>query len=377
MQSVLVQYDLKDEDALKETLKKANYPYDDFIRSLEDETRVQLFAGALRNNVKVTNQDVENQFVRADLQHILIQVDPAAKDGEKSAQEKANQIYQKIKQGMDFNTAAKAYSDDSKTKENGGHLGWISGGHSVPEFETVAFSLEKGEISRPIRTPFGIHIIKMVNKQYENRPISINYESEKQKLLATRQNQAVESYLHRLISQHKLKITNPNLQAYYAKINGETDQAISAYHTQSSLNTYDPAPHYLLFKLYKKIGDPEKAYQELQKAVLKGQLVKEREIPMAHVEMGKIYAQRGAVASRNEEYDAALASAQGQLILLKQLENVFKELGDSKRSNEAGGQAARLEAAIRANQTAQQQNQPSGVGAQPQNQAPASGLKLH
>ena len=85
--------------------------------------------------------------------HILV-------DDEKACQE----IYNKIKNNeMDFATAAKEHSS-CPSKEQGGSLGSFSRGRMVPEFEEAAFNMEIGEISEPVKTQFGYHIIKLDEK---------------------------------------------------------------------------------------------------------------------------------------------------------------------------------------------------------------------
>ena len=73
----------------------------------------------------------------------------------------AKNIYQELFSGEDFNEYVKKYSDDPSIEKNNGNLGWLSWGRTVPEFQSVAFSLEPGQISKPVLTDFGYHIIKV------------------------------------------------------------------------------------------------------------------------------------------------------------------------------------------------------------------------
>ena len=114
-------------------------------------------------------------------------------------EEKAKEILADIKDGkVSFEDAAKANSS-CPSKEKGGALGNFTRGQMVPEFETAAFAMNVGDISEPIKTQFGYHIIKLTNKTEAKE---IPYEEIKprleQKLLADKQQAAYSSKLNQL-----------------------------------------------------------------------------------------------------------------------------------------------------------------------------------
>jgi len=83
---------------------------------------------------------------------------------EAQVQEMAEDVLKKAKSGADFAALAKQYSEDT-TKDKGGDLDWIVRGQTVPEFEKAAFSLPKGSISDLVKTEYGFHIIKVIDRQ--------------------------------------------------------------------------------------------------------------------------------------------------------------------------------------------------------------------
>jgi peptidyl-prolyl cis-trans isomerase D len=100
------------------------------------------------------------------VRHILIKVDAGADPKvDAAAKQKAEDLLKQIKGGADFAALAKANSDDPGSKEQGGELGMIQRGVTVPAFEKAAFGLEPGQISDLVKTQFGYHIIKVEEKQ--------------------------------------------------------------------------------------------------------------------------------------------------------------------------------------------------------------------
>ena len=77
----------------------------------------------------------------------------------------ADSIAQALRHGADFAVAARRFSQDPGSREQGGDLGWFRRGPLVPEFERVAFALKPGVISDPVETPFGYHIIQVKRTQ--------------------------------------------------------------------------------------------------------------------------------------------------------------------------------------------------------------------
>ena len=136
--------------------------------------------------------------------HILIRVKES--DDDKAALEKAESILKDIKGGKDFSELAKENSDcPSGTK--GGELGYFSRGQMVPEFEETAFKLKVGEVSEIVKTNFGYHIIKVLDKKEAKQKEfdEVKEEIERQ-LLAEKQKKALIDYTETLKGKAKIEI---------------------------------------------------------------------------------------------------------------------------------------------------------------------------
>ncbi len=92
--------------------------------------------------------------------HILITPENDSPEADKKALEKAQALYQQLKNGADFTELAKAESQDPGSAAHGGDLGMVAQGVMVPEFDQALFSMGYDQISEPVKTKFGYHIIK-------------------------------------------------------------------------------------------------------------------------------------------------------------------------------------------------------------------------
>ena len=96
------------------------------------------------------------------VRHILLTWKPMGKQDDRAAiREQMTPILERARAGEDFAELAREYSDDSATAGNGGDTGLFQRGQMVPAFESVAFELQPGEISDPVETPFGVHILRL------------------------------------------------------------------------------------------------------------------------------------------------------------------------------------------------------------------------
>ncbi|WP_072395038.1 peptidylprolyl isomerase [Hyphomicrobium sp. CS1GBMeth3] len=96
------------------------------------------------------------------------------------SEDKAKEVLGKVEKGEDFAKLAEEYSSDPGSKANGGKLGYFGKGQMVKEFEAAAFALKKGEVSKPVQSKFGWHIIKVEDRREKPLP---TYEQVKDQIL--------------------------------------------------------------------------------------------------------------------------------------------------------------------------------------------------
>lgn len=97
--------------------------------------------------------------------HILISPENASPAADAAALKKANDLLRRVRAGEDFATLAEKYSDDPPTKSKGGDLGFFSRGTMLEPFERAAFAMKPGEVSEPVKTEVGYHLIKVVDHE--------------------------------------------------------------------------------------------------------------------------------------------------------------------------------------------------------------------
>ncbi len=136
--------------------------------------------------------------------HILIRVDAdAAPKDTIEAYNKILKIRKEILAGKDFAQAAKEYTQDPSGADNGGELGYFTAFYMVYPFETAAYTTKKGEISQPVRTKFGYHLLKITDKR---------------KAVGTIKTAHIMVKAHQEMSPEELKLAEERIQEIYKKL---------------------------------------------------------------------------------------------------------------------------------------------------------------
>lgn len=168
------------------------------LAKIKDEMLANFAIEKAISNVKITQDEVK-KFYEEHKKELVSEESVEASHILVDTKEKASEILEKIKSGsISFENAAKENSS-CPSKENGGSLGEFTKGQMVPEFDNAVFNMSVGEISEPVQTQFGYHIIRLDKK---NGAKEISYDEIKdrlaQKILADKQQAAYNSKINQL-----------------------------------------------------------------------------------------------------------------------------------------------------------------------------------
>lgn len=125
------------------------------------------------------------------------------------SEEKAKEIKEKIKAGGDFAALAKEFTKDTGSKEDGGNLGYFGRGQMVPQFEEVVFKLNKGDVSDPVQTQFGWHLIKIEDKRFKQPPA---FDIVKDRIIQSQLLQKAQQSAIALRAKSKIEFVDPAIK---------------------------------------------------------------------------------------------------------------------------------------------------------------------
>ncbi|APW31697.1 peptidylprolyl isomerase [Prevotella intermedia ATCC 25611 = DSM 20706] len=168
---LFINYKLKVQAALDAKLDTLTSFKQEFMTYRDQQVRPSMITDAdveaeARKIYKETRDRIENSGGLVRCAHILLALKQKATDSEQTAiANRADSIYNVLKKGGNFAELAKKYSSDPGSAARGGELPLITKGQTVQSFETALFSMKPGEISHPVLSPFGYHIIKYIEKE--------------------------------------------------------------------------------------------------------------------------------------------------------------------------------------------------------------------
>jgi len=203
----------------EKALKQQGLTPEQYRSTLETSVLAQKLYDEVTKETKVTDQDILAYYTQnssqygtpesRDVRHVLIAEKGA--DGQvdfEKSKAKADQIYADLKGGADFATVARESSEDPGSKDSGGKL-TISRGQTVPEFDKMSFELDEGELSKPVKTQYGYHVIEAVSavRPAKTTPLDEVKASIRTTLLQQKRNEVMTAWVEDLRSEYDGKVS--------------------------------------------------------------------------------------------------------------------------------------------------------------------------
>ncbi len=206
LKQVKQQYFGGKEDEFQKNLKSQGLTVEQVRSEIESQLLSEKIYAKVTSDVKVPDAEVADYYNKhkadykvagsRDVRHILV-----------AKKARADDIHGQLEGGENFAALAKKYSTDPGSKENGGKL-TVRKGETVPEFDKVAFSLKKGELSAPVKTQYGYHIIEALSdvKPPSQTPLKDVKEQIRQQLLQEQRQKAITDWSKETTEEFKDKI---------------------------------------------------------------------------------------------------------------------------------------------------------------------------
>lgn len=188
--------------------------------TFKDSLRFQLLQQEATKDVEITDEEINNYYEQTkyelNARHILVQT-----------AEEAQAIYEELRADGDFAAIAKEKSQDPASGEKGGDLGWFTVGTMVTEFNDAAYALEKDEISQPVQSSHGYHIIQLMDKREvaDVKPLEEVKEEITQKIKEQKaMNTDWATVEARLLKEAKIDIKDKDLSSAFADPNATDEE---------------------------------------------------------------------------------------------------------------------------------------------------------
>jgi parvulin-like peptidyl-prolyl isomerase len=171
----------------------------------------QLYRQEIMEKSQPTDREIKDFYKKMGTEikarHILVKTE-----------EEANVVYKSLKDGASFEETARQRSQDPGSASRGGDLGWFGWGRMVQAFQKAAFEIKPGQLGKPVKTPFGFHIIMVDSaRPAEIKPFDQMKDMIKQQLTASKPREMATEYVDKIKSSARIKINKEVLALLAAK----------------------------------------------------------------------------------------------------------------------------------------------------------------
>ena len=346
-------------EELKQRLEQAGRSLDQIRNQLKQSLAMQKLFDEVLKDIEVTDQEVKDNYEEVSASHILIKTENKSNQ---EAKDKAQEAIEELESGTEFSKVAQEYSEGPSAKR-GGKLGSFGRGKMTAAFEDEAFKLDVGEISAPVKTKYGYHVIKVTDKKTAEGEEFESKKSEiKNKLLNKKKKAAFDKWISNKRDEAEIVINSQEIKGYNAQQNenyeeavmnynqalednsqasylynnlaqayqqqDKTDQAISTY--QEAIEKYpEKASFYsALASLYQKQDQTDKAINLYQEA-----LNKNKDNANLHLALGELYRKEEMQDKAIAQYDKFSKLSGDNLMAHYRLYSVYKKMGLTEKAN--------------------------------------------
>jgi peptidyl-prolyl cis-trans isomerase C len=200
--------DVSNQEAYEQALKQNNITEDQLREDIRENLPVQKVQERVAGDAEPTDEEIQNYYEKNKkaqfttptqrcVRHILFN---------KDQKEEAEDVEQQLEDDGDFAKLAEENSQDPGSAANGGDLGCLGKGETVPEFEQAAFEAEQGEIVGPVQTEFGYHVLQVTDiKPEQTRPLEEVESQIRSQLAAEKQSEAFSKWIEEQKEQRNVK----------------------------------------------------------------------------------------------------------------------------------------------------------------------------
>lgn len=212
------------EERLKQYKEQFGDSFSDILKQqglteeqLKENIRFTILQEKAENDIKVSDEEIEKYYSQGKYElharHILV-------DDKKTAEK----VYNELQNGGDFVELAKKYSKDPSNADEGGDLGWFTVGQMVTEFNDAAYELDVNEISKPVKTVFGYHIIQLLEKrEVENYP-PLDEQKDQIRQTLIQMKGGLDAKIEELVKESDIKVKDKDLKnAFYQILNADNN----------------------------------------------------------------------------------------------------------------------------------------------------------
>lgn len=263
------------EQDFRAQLRAARLTERDLENMIRENLMVRQLGDDIRAQAQVTEDDIRADYEAVRARHILIRPEGDGPDWSEeewaAAEARAAELREQLLAGADFEELAREHSADRGSAAQGGDVGLFNRASPlVDEFKEAAFALEAGQVSEPVRTSFGYHLIEVTERRVpEGEEFEAARAEIEERLRRERGEQRLQEWLTARRDESDIVIHDPRLRAFERVQNGELEAALTDYRLALDEDPFDPYLHVSIAGVLQRLGRTDEALTELEEAVEK------------------------------------------------------------------------------------------------------------